>query len=271
MAKVTAVSMMRDEADIVEATLRHMAGQVDEIIVADNGSRDGTRDILSALERDLPLTVIDDPERAYLQSAKMTLLAHLAGGRGADWVVPFDADEIWYCNGVTVKERLEDIGVGMMVGEAELFDHVATGVDPDEPDPVKRIRFRRRQPLKLPKVACRYRPSLVIEQGNHGARYDGVIPAALPLLTVRHFPYRSTEQFLRKVRNGAEAYRAAGDKLPPDAGAHWRQWGQILETHGEEACADIFRRWFWRADPRQGLRIGDEVQPPLIFDPAPGS
>ena len=40
------VSMVRDEADVIEGTLRHMADEVDELIVADNGSVDGTTDIL---------------------------------------------------------------------------------------------------------------------------------------------------------------------------------------------------------------------------------
>ena len=40
---VTAVTVVRDEADIIETTLRHTATQVDHIIAADNGSADGTR------------------------------------------------------------------------------------------------------------------------------------------------------------------------------------------------------------------------------------
>jgi hypothetical protein len=241
---VFAVSMVKDEADIVAATVGHMLTQVDRVIVADNGSTDGTRDILA----DLDVIVIDDPEVGYYQSRKMTALAEDAREMGAEWVVPFDADEIWASPFGTVGDALRDVGDDWLAAAAELHDHVPTGIDPDLADPVDRIRWRRRKPIGLPKVAARVRPGLVIEQGNHGVNY-GFRPAYMPgQLTVCHFPYRSAEQFVRKARNGARAYRATD--LPEDAGAHWRGYGRILEHDGEEACADIFRTWFWQPDPR---------------------
>lgn len=262
---VFAVSMVRDEADIIGVTVRNLQAQVDHVIVADNGSTDGTREILHGLG----VEVIDDPERGYYQSAKMTALAHLARERGAEWVVPFDADELWYSPHGEIRDVLADLPETCAVVGADLYDHVCTAVDPDEPDPVARIGWRRRGALALPKVAVRARPDLTITQGNHGARYS-IDPAVLRdgTLVVRHFPYRSAEQFVRKVRNGAEAYRAATG-LPADAGAHWRQWGAILDEHGEDAVADIFRRWYWRRRPDRVERIEREDQPSLIFDPAP--
>ncbi len=265
---VFGVSMIRDEVDIVGHTVRNMARQVDRLIVADNGSVDGTRDLLADLARELPLEVVDDPERGDWQSRKMTALAHRAGEQGASWVVPFDADEWWYWTHGRIADLLASIGEGMMVVAAGLYDHVATGADPDEVNPVRRLGWRRRESLALPKVACRWREDLTIHQGNHGCDYGGVLPASVDALVVRHFPYRSAAQFLSKVRNGAEAYRATD--LPADVGAHWRQWGEILDRDGEEAVADVFRRWFWRADPTQAVRICGEHQRPLLYDPAPG-
>lgn len=269
MSKIVAIAMVRDEADIISATVTNLACQVDEVIVADNGSTDGTRDILSNLARDLPVTVIDDPDPAYMQSEKMTRLAHLAGERGAGWVIPFDADEVWYSTFEPIPLILSRIGPDMMVATAELYDHVASGSDSDAPDPTERIIHRRREALPLPKVACRWRPDLTIWQGNHGCDYAGVRPASVALLVVRHFPYRSVEQFVRKVRNGAAAYRATGDRLPADAGAHWRQWGEILDGQGEDAVAEIFRKWYWRRDPTRPLDVDGERLAPLVRDPAP--
>jgi hypothetical protein len=241
---VFAVSMVRDEADIVAATVGHMLTQVDRVIVADNGSTDGTRDILDSLDID----VLDDPEVGYFQSRKMSNLARLAMDEGAEWIVPFDADEVWTSPFGTVGDALRAIGDDWLAAAAELHDHVPTGVDPDLADPVERIRWRRRKPIGLPKVAARARDGLVIEQGNHGVNY-GFRPAYMRgQLQVCHFPYRSAEQFVRKARNGSQAYKATD--LPEDAGAHWRGYGRILENDGEEACADIFRTWFWQPDPR---------------------
>jgi hypothetical protein len=79
---VVGVSMVRDEADIIEATVRHMLANVDHVLVADNGSVDETRGILRALAAEHPgrLVVVDDDEPAYMQSDKMT--AHGVVRRG---------------------------------------------------------------------------------------------------------------------------------------------------------------------------------------------
>ena len=257
MERVAAVGMVKDEADIIEPVVRHMVGQVDTVLVADNGSTDGTREILHGLP--VPVTVVDDPEPGYYQSEKMTRLAALAAEQGAEWVVPFDADEWWYSPFGRITDVLNGLDEYHIV-TAPLYDHVATGSDPGTGDPVTRMGWRRHDPAPLAKVACRAMSAVVIEQGNHGAHY----PPARTVdgqLVVRHFPYRSVEQFVRKVRNGAAAYAATD--LPDDRGAHWRQYGALLEAHGETAIGEVFRQWFWSPDPTS--------DPTLIFDPAPRS
>lgn len=266
-----AVTMVKDEADIIAATVTHMLTQVDWVLVADNGSTDGTGEILDSLSRmNSRLDVVHDPDPAYRQSQKMTALAAEARDLyGATWVVPFDADEWWYSPfNPRLGDVLDEQAPQWLVLPATLYDHVATGHDPDTADPCARIRWRRPDPAPLPKVAVQWRADLVIEQGNHGAWYDGG-PTISPdrLLVIRHFPYRSLEQFVRKVRNGAAAYRALGDDVPANIGTHWRQWGAMLDAHGEDALGDLFRKWYWRADPRRPVTIEGERQPALIHDP----
>lgn len=263
---VVAITMARDEADIIGSTVAHLVGQVDRVLVADNLSTDGTGEIARAAGAD----VVDDPDPAYRQAEKMTALAHEARARyGATWIVPFDADEVWYARGARLGDHLAAVEPMHHLVAADLFDHVATAEDVDDVDPVRSIVWRRRDPAPLPKVAVRYRPDVVIHQGNHGAHFTAFVPAAHPArLVVRHFPYRSPAQLVRKVRNGAAAYLAAGDTVAADAGAHWRQWGRMLDEHGEGAIADLFRKWYWRASPSTPARIDGELQPPLVFDPA---
>lgn len=261
---VAGIAMVRDEADVIGPIVAHMLDQVDFVIVADNGSTDDTRAILEQLAGDL--TIVDDPDPAYRQSAKMTALAALAHERGADRIVPFDADEWWYSPFGRIADALGELAPQWLVTPAAVYDHVATGRDPESTNPIERMGWRRRDPLALPKVACQWRDDLVIGQGNHRADYAGGATTTDALLVVRHFPYRSVEQLVRKVRNGAAAYRAMAD-LPVDMGTHWRQWGDLLDSAGPDALGDLFRKWYWRHDPTVTVTIDGERQPPLIFDP----
>lgn len=252
---VWAVTMVKDEADVIAGTLAHMADEgVAGIIVADNGSTDGTRDIIDSLDLSCQLVVVDDPDPAYHQSEKMTALAGRAARCGATWIVPFDADEIW-----VAPHRVADVLEAMPcdIVTAQLYDHRPSAADPADPDPFRSIVWRERKPAGLPKVAFRWHPDAVIHQGNHGVTIPG--SWTLPGLEVRHFPYRSADQFVRKAANGAAAYRAAPD-LPEDMGLHWRQYGQLLDAHGPEVLADVFRQHFWRLSP---------FDAGMVRDPAP--
>lgn len=238
---IAAVSMVRDEADIVERTVGWMASQVDHVIVANNGSRDGTRGILSTLG----VEVLDDPEVGYYQSEKMSHLAQIALEQGAEWVVPFDADEFWVANG-RIGDVLSGLPAEALVCEAAVLDHVANGSGPLSP-------WRRAEQLPLRKVAARARPGLQIHQGNHGATFPGVrYPLTVTgLLEVRHFPYRSPEQMIRKARNGAEAYAATD--LPESVGKHWRDYGRLTD----EQIAEVFFTYFHSADPESDGLVRD--------------
>lgn len=251
------VCMVKDEADIIGPTVAHMAYHVDSLIIADNGSTDGTRRILADMARHLPLTVLDDPEPAYYQSAKMSHLAACAAAAGAQWVVPFDADELWY---TPHGDRIADLLAGMLgtpVVRARLFNHWASAKDGPHPNPFLSMRWRETQPAPLDKVAFRWEPGAVIHQGNHGVSLPGGVDSVVAL-EIRHFPYRTTDQFVRKALNGAAAY--ALTDLPEYEGAHWRQYGALHDSLGREALEDVFREHFWRFDP---------AARGMVEDPAP--
>lgn len=246
---VWAIFRVKDEADIIEATVGQMLTQVDHVLVHDNDSTDGTYEILEAMDVELAR----DGEVGYYQARQMSAMAAYAAENGAEWVVAADADEFWYSPFGRIADVLSELDAS--VATATLYNHVATASDPDG-NPVERIGWRSYDPLELPKVACRPRPAVRIHQGNHGADYGPTVDGHL---VIRHFPYRSAEQFERKVRNGAAAYAATD--LPPDVGEHWRQFGAILESDGPDVLAAHFRSRFFIGNPQKTRG--------LIYDPAP--
>lgn len=251
---VVGISLVRDEADIIGPVIEHMLDQVDRVIVADNLSSDGTSEILAAY----PIDVIEDDEPAHYQSRKMTALAQRAAEEGATWAVPFDADEVWYSPFGRLGDVLEGIEDQWLCASATMFDHVATGSDvADDANPLTRMTWRRRAHGFMPKVACRLRPDLVIHEGNHGASYDGGPTTIDGQLVIRHFPYRSAEQFVAKAAKGSAALAATD--LPDAVGLHWRRYGELLRAQGPEALTEAFRQHFWVAFP--------ELDEGVVLDP----
>ena len=300
---VCAVMLVKDEIDIIEYTVRYLLGQVDHVIVSDNGSTDGTLDVLSrlveeyAVEADgytstVPargLWLRHDPEVGYYQSEKTSRLAAEALSLGHSWVVPCDADELWYAtDGRTIRDFLGGLAPDVAYVEAQLYNHLPTTEDPSavcpvcgntgweelpdhdgdypsrvpcrlgEPNPFRRIGWRQRQHGAFPKVCARTRPGLEIAQGNHSAWAPGSGVTAGGLV-VRHYSWRSEEQYEKKIRNGARAYAATD--LAPTTGTHWRMFGDPDAEGFNERVREHFRTWFLIDEP-----LRDET---LIYDPAP--
>lgn len=217
--RVIGLAMVRNEQDVIEHVVRHMLSQVDQVVVADNLSTDQTREILDSIA-DKRLVVVDDLDPAYRQSEKMTALANDWAAPG-DWVVPFDADELWgMADGQTLAEGLRSFECSAVVGRP--FVHVPQSHTTNDNCPFAAMPWRRTTPEFWPKAALCWAPGTVIEQGNHWTQWGS--PEALD---IRHFQYRSYDQLVTKVRAGAAALALA--PLPASSGAHWRQLSAMTD------------------------------------------
>jgi len=247
-----AVTMVRDELDVLPYVLTHLVNEgVDGMVIADNRSVDGTRRWLHefADEAPIPVDLIHDDEVAYYQSRKMSAYYQRACEAGADWVIPFDADEVWYdAEGATLRDVFARSWDADCL-EVKVFNYFPTSADPDpavEPIPFRRITRRDPTMSILAKTAVRANlPGLVITQGNHEAHAAKALRIIRPELEIGHFPWRSPEQFERKARNGAEAYEAVdAGEVPADQGTHWRGYGRILRESGPMALRAVYDEWF---------------------------
>jgi hypothetical protein len=257
------ITRSKNEVDLIEWSIRRMLVQVDHVIIGDN-SDDGTREVLEKLVADgLPITLLDDQELSWRQREVMTEYAFMAHDMGAEWVCPFDIDEAWYPRVGRIADRLAELDPVVLIAIAANLTHAATTEDDmSNPDPMDRMKWRAPERLPLGKIACRVRGGLQIGHGNHSATYDGILhpPCVQGVIESRHFPYRTADQFIKRVEGAWPPLRDSG--LPESHGAHMRGYGDLLDRAGPEGLREWFNTKFLFDDPAHNPEG-------LVFDPLP--
>lgn len=229
--------MVRNEEDVIGRTVTHLLAQgIDHVLVADNLSTDRTRQVLEDLG-DGRVHVATDEEPAYFQGEKMSVLARAAWRSGADWVVPFDADELWFGSDHSLAHALRSIAahcpeVGMV--KAALHDVIPTdGLRPD----LDTTSFVMDSSPSIPgKVAIRAHPLARLAMGNHGATRVGRVVEGLH---IAHLAYRSVDQVAGKARRGAAAVEQSGAEA--DIAWHWRNIARLDDRQIEELWTSVQR------------------------------
>lgn len=228
-----AVSVCRDELDILPSVIDHLFDQgVDNILIADNRSKDGTREYLEERSKADPrLHLAIDTEPAHLQSAKMTVLAHAAWRSGAQWIIPFDADEFWYAKGSSLKTHLATETKSIVYAD---FHHmVPTTEAPSDP---RAAEYYINTMSSFPgKVAFRSHPLAIVGPGNH---YVERVGHRGPGLYIAHAQYRSRKQIARKVRQGTDSSKLTGEDLSWFA-PHWEKGSLLSDSEVTEVWKNI--------------------------------
>ena len=221
--------MVRNEADIIAAMLEHHLAQgVDHILVTDNGSTDGTREILADYERVAPVTVIDEPGDAFRQSQVVTIMARRAATEfGATWVLNSDADEFWVAanRDRTLAEALAsaptelrsfNVPVVNMVGRpleagGVLLQHVWR--DERDPAALARVGLHAHPTHNLAHVGS---GDVHVANGNHFSSLPVAGDDEVPVdarLEVYHYPWRRWPDFEHRTRRMGEVHET-GDLEP---------------------------------------------------------
>jgi predicted transcriptional regulator len=226
--KIAMTVMVRDEADIIAAMLDHHITQgIDTIIVTDNGSIDGTTQILEDFASRGLIELRHDPVHKKQQYTVVTQMARDAYTQfGADWVVNADADEFFIAvdPALTLADALRmtpksirtfTVPVTNMTGPPALS---GTGL--------QRLIYRdRRSAEELQNKGLMPHPTadsihigdadIEISQGNHfvSLKPNGE-PPETAAIEVLHFPSRSWQQYRNKVEISGNAYASNPDLLP---------------------------------------------------------
>jgi hypothetical protein len=234
--------MIRDEIDIIETNLRyHLSQGFDHLVITDNGSVDGTRDVLGHYARRYPIELIDEPATNWAQYAWVTRMAVVAHEKlRADWVFHADADEFLVWPRGTVRQAMiaapQDADVFLM----RRHDFVPVERPMKEPPPAEMVyrkaESRNRAGKRLPpKIVHRGTSDITIFQGNHRLE-SASLRKRRPWseIEVYHFPIRSWGQFCSKVQNIGSGY-SQNQELPKTVGKQRRDWYDRMQAGALEA------------------------------------
>ena len=195
--------LVQDEEDVLRDHLSfHLDRGVDFVIVTDNDSRDGTRDILEEFRRAGVVRVIDEPGDDFSQSKWVTRMARMAAAEeGAEWVMNSDADEFWWPEEGDLNSLLA--GIPSKYGQVAVPRLNFVPVASEEGSPLDRMVYRRTESKNAlgrpvqPKVCHRGDAEVVVSQGNHSIAARGRLrpyKGSFPMV-IFHFPQRSYSQF----------------------------------------------------------------------------
>lgn len=283
--------MVRDEADIVEAMLHHHAAQgVDVFVITDNGSVDGTAEIIRDFARDHEVDLRHDGEHKKQQSRVVSRMARDAATvHGADWVINADADEFWMPVDRALRLRDAVEGFDPAIGAFPVPVVDMTGPPARSGTGLDRLVYRDTRPLEMMfRVGLHDHstfdamhvadPEVTVLHGNHfvSTPSRGRPPAELEI-EVLHLPWRSWSQFERKVRNAGESF-AANPELRPSPNHHGlRDYRRLLEgtleatyvirhPDAEQIADGLARGWF--AEDRVLADSTLPRQPDVLVDEA---
>ncbi|MDQ2991892.1 MAG: glycosyltransferase family 2 protein [Candidatus Eremiobacteraeota bacterium] len=268
--KIAAVTVVKNDGDVLEEFVRHTLKFVDRLVIVNNGSLDETQKILRALEAEsLRLTVWDD----HVVAPEPELLAILArkafSETKADFLLLLDADEFIRTGS---REVLEKALVALPENAHALIPWVTYVPSPKDDvlarGVLSRLRWRRRsEAMQFCKLVLHRsfvdRPNATLCFGNHEI-LDVPAPRVESLdgIELAHFPVRSLRQIQNKALLGWSMFMAMGFGEQNDIAFQWKRlYGNLLST-AEWTELDLFQYALHYLD-------NDGDAPELVFDPLP--
>jgi hypothetical protein len=235
---IAMLMVIRDEMDIIEYNIDfHLGFGIEHFVVTDNGSVDGTRDVLGDFKRRLgkSMVIIDDAEPAHHQAVRVNRMIQVAKQKFRPrWIISSDADEFWY----PVSGRYDS----EIDGRKNILNCYWHNFLPRPNMPWQEFTDVGEMPGyhgRMSKAFCLARGLRGMYMGNHESRSIPHIASRSDNIRVYHYPVRTYQQFERKVVQG---HRAAVKASYEESKAwHWREYyeswenGRLPQVYGELA------------------------------------
>lgn len=266
--RIIAISRILDEADIVEAFVRHTSAYVQHHIFLDNGSTDGTIDILRKLkEHGFRLSVYQNKSVSFNEQAFMTFMYDKAvEDHGAEWVACLDCDEFIDDRRVPggLSKALSDVRADVPAIKVPWHQYRYTRAD-DHDEKIVPLRMVRRLPkCHSSKVMVRGKTagnSVIIDNGGHELFLDGVIPVNYAFLEegfLAHYSERNAIQSVVKFMRGwAKAKAADYDTRARGISIHYKAPFETLRDRPQ----DLLRNeWFMNYKGEADDLVIDQIE-----------
>lgn len=223
--KIVAISIIRNEADILETFVRYHLQIVDQMIVINHRSADSSSKILHDLKGEgLSIEVLEETSIEQPQGRALTRIMNKAVyDYNADWILPLDADEfLTACDEEKIRKILEEASDDKIIN-VPWRTYVPVASDSKELNVLKRIQhYRNIEDPQYYKVIVPRSIALknaAILPGNHAVvrntffRKRKKLPTVLTdQLVLSHFPVRSSNQIITKAFVGWLSNLAKPDK-----------------------------------------------------------
>lgn len=198
MNTLLAIMNTGNDEDIIEQSIRHNFQKAEKIIVIDNDSRDGTREILEKLayEYGSRLSLIFTVIKSKEHHVEMTQKARELYRDCADYAVIIDADEFIYGVDLSELSLIPENAVGRIHWKCYIPNSMA------HLNFNKEMLYRRdREPEGCHKIVIPRTTNGELTLGNHHIHQRGARSEYIDLkdMFLAHFPVRSIRQMSKKI------------------------------------------------------------------------
>lgn len=235
--KAAAVSMVKNECDIIELFVKINSRAFDHLYIVDHDSSDGTAPILARLkDAGHPITVLRHDGIHQSQAQTLTRVVRGVAGTGKyDYIMPLDADEFltpeasWL---ESLDEGLRRERYGLVPWKT--FVPVSGDYFGAQAPLHANFRMRSSEPVQYHKIVIPnvLAKSCVIGPGSHAMSGEtgGVAEAEVPL-ELMHVPIRSGAQAMQKALIGSHTLSIKPNRLPKE-GFHWDTLAGEIRSKG---------------------------------------